>query len=116
MVSKQPRKKRKELFNLPLHKRRKQMSARLSEELSKTYKKRNVPVCKGDRVRIVRGDFRGKEGKVTSVDRKNYRLGIEGIAVKKISGKEIPVSVHPSKVMIIEMQVTDEERKKALGR
>lgn len=116
MVSKQPRKKRRELFNLPLHRRRKQMSARLSEELSKTWKKRNAPVRKGDRVRVMRGDFRGKEGKVTAVDRKNYRLGIEGLAAKKISGKETPVYVHPSKVMITEMSVTDEERKKALGR
>lgn len=115
--TKQPRKQRKRLYTLPLHKRRKQMSARLSDELRKTVKKRNVPIIKGDKVRVMRGEYYGKEGKVIMVDLKKYKIGIEGITVKKPkTGKEKPVPIHPSNVMITELKLTDEKRKKAIGR
>lgn len=44
MVSKQPRKQRKERFNAPLHVRQKLMHAMLSPELRKEYKKRSAQV------------------------------------------------------------------------
>jgi large subunit ribosomal protein L24 len=116
MTSKQPRKQRKRMYNMPLHKRGKQMSARLSDELRKTIKKRNVPLNKGDKVKVMRGENYGKEGKVTMVDLKNYKIGIEGIVVKKPNGKEVSIPIHPSNVMITELKLTDEKRKKAIGR
>jgi len=101
---------------MPLHQRRKQMSARLSDELRKTTKRRNVPVVKGDKVRIMRGKNTGKEGKVTMVDLRKYKIGVEGIVVKKPNGKEKPIPIHASNVMIIELKLTDEKRKKLLSR
>ena len=114
--TKQPRKQRKKLYNLPLHKRRKQMSARLSDELRKTIKKRNVPIVKGDKVKIMRGEYYGKEGKVTMIDYKYYKIGVEGVVVKKPTGKEKSIPIHPSNVMITELKLTDEKRKKSIGR
>jgi len=114
--TKQPRKQRKKLYNLPLHKRRKQMSARLSDELRKTIKKRNVPLIKGDKVKIMRGTHYGKEGKVTMIDYKYYKIGVEGVVVKKPNGKEKSIPIHPSNVMITELKLTDEKRKKSIGR
>ena len=114
--TKQPRKQRKKLYNLPLHKRRKQMSARLSDELRKTIKKRNVPLIKGDKVKIMRGTHYGKEGKVTMIDYKYYKIGVEGVVVKKPTGKEKSIPIHPSNVMITELKLTDEKRKKSIGR
>ena len=114
--TKQPRKQRKRLYNLPLHKRRKQMSARLSDELRKTIKKRNVPLIKGDKVKIMRGTHYGKEGKVTMIDYKYYKIGVEGVVVKKPTGKEKAIPIHPSNVMITELKLTDEKRKKSIGR
>jgi large subunit ribosomal protein L24 len=116
MKTKQPRKQRKRLYNLPLHKRGKQLSARLSDELRKTTKKRNLPIVKGDKVRIMRGKNTGKEGKVNMVDLKHYKIGVEGVAVKKPNGKEKPIPIHASNVMITELKMTDEKRKKAIGR
>ena len=116
MKTKQPRKQRKRLYNMPLHQRRKQMSARLSDELRKTTKRRNVPVVKGDKVKIMRGKNTGKEGKVTMVDLRKYKIGVEGIVVKKPNGKEKSVPIHASNVMIIELKLTDEKRKKLLSR
>jgi len=101
---------------MPLHKRKKQMSARLSDELRKTTKRRNLPVIRGDKVRVMRGKNFGKEGKVTMVDLRRYKIGIEGIVVKKPNGKEKSIPIHASNVMIIELKLTDEKRKKILGR
>lgn len=114
--SKKTRKKRKELYGLPLHKRHAHISAHLSKELRKTHKKRSFPVVKGDKVKIMRGRGRGKEAAVTGVDLRNYRIFIEGLVLKKPDGKEKPLPVHPSAVMITELKITDARRKAALGR
>ncbi|MBC7119559.1 MAG: 50S ribosomal protein L24, partial [Methanobacteriaceae archaeon] len=62
--SKQPRKQRKFLHNAPLHIRHKIMSANLSKELREEYNRRSLPVRKGDKVEIMRGDFKGHQGKI----------------------------------------------------
>ncbi|MGC9211805.1 MAG: 60S ribosomal protein L26, partial [Nitrososphaeria archaeon] len=33
---------------------------------------------------------------------------------KKVNGQEVPVKVHPSKVMIVELNLEDKKRKEAL--
>ncbi len=116
MVSKQPRKKRKELANKPLHKRRKEMSVHLSKELREKYGKRNIPVRTGDKVKVMRGTFKGKEGKVVEVDLKRYRVKVEGIVRKKADGTEVLVPIHPSNLMITELNLEDERRKAVLER
>ncbi len=116
MKSKQPRKQRKKLYNLPLHKRRKQLSARLSKELQEKYKKRSFPVVKGDKVKVMRGKFKGKEGKVIKVDLINFTLNIEGITTAKQKGDEIFVPIKASNVRITELNMNDQKRKKALMR
>ena len=65
---------------------------------------------------IMRGDRRGSEGKVTQVDRKNYRIFVEGANREKVDGTSIPVPIHPSKVMITRLNLDDKWRKKILER
>eukprot|EP00034_Subulatomonas_tetraspora_P000732 GABW01000997.1.p1 GENE.GABW01000997.1~~GABW01000997.1.p1 ORF type:complete len:57 (-),score=13.04 GABW01000997.1:54-224(-) len=43
------------------------MSAPLSSALREEYKVRSMPIRKDDEVKIVRGQFKGTEGKITSV-------------------------------------------------
>lgn len=116
MVSKKARKQRRERIFKPLHKRRKEMAARLSAELRKKWKKRSVPVRKGDKVKIITGDYKGKTGKVTKVDLRAYRINVEGIVRKKANGQEVAIPIHPSNVMIIDLEMSDAERKKILER
>ena len=71
-MSKQPRKQRKALYTAPLHKRHNSMSVHLSDDLKEEFNRRSFPVRKGDSVEIVRGDFRGTEGKVEGVDPVSY--------------------------------------------
>jgi large subunit ribosomal protein L24 len=65
---------------------------------------------------VMRGDRKGSEGKITQVDRKKYRIFIEGANREKVDGTQIPVPIHPSKVMITRLNLDDKWRKKALER
>lgn len=114
--TKQPRKQRKFLYNAPLHLRQKLMAAPLSKELREKYGIRNLPVREGDRVKVVRGDFKGKEGKVVEVDLKRYRIHIEGVTQTRVDGTEVFYPVHPSNVVITELNLDDDERKGIIER
>ncbi|HDI86583.1 MAG TPA: 50S ribosomal protein L24 [Candidatus Korarchaeota archaeon] len=116
ITSSKPSKQRKFLYTAPLHVRAKMMAATLSPELRARYGRRSFPVRKGDKVRIMRGDYAGREGKIIGVDREKYRIHIEGLTRKRADGTEVPIPIHPSKVMIIELDLSDERRKAALER
>jgi large subunit ribosomal protein L24 len=91
------------------------MSASLSGELQVKYGCRSLPVRKGDKVRIMRGDFKKLEGEVTKVDLKKEALYVEGATVTKVDGTQVQRPIHPSKVAIIEL-VEDKWRSKILER
>ncbi|MHC1579575.1 MAG: 50S ribosomal protein L24 [Candidatus Alkanophagales archaeon] len=114
--SKQPRKQRLAMYEAPLHVRRKFLSAPLSKELREKYGRRSLPVRKGDTVRILRGDFKGKEGKVTAVDLKRGVIFVEGVVVAKADLSEVPRPVHPSNVMITKLDLKDKWRARILER
>ncbi len=116
MKSKQPRKQRKARYNAPLHRRHKFMSAPLSEELRDKYEKRSFPVRKGDMVRVVRGDDKGKEGKVRSLDMKRERITVEGVVVARSDLSEVPRPIYPSNVAITKLELKDKLREIALMR
>jgi len=108
---KKPGKQRKRLYNAPAHLRHKFMAAPLSQELISSKGAKTLPVRKGDTVRIMRGDHKGFEGKVSRIDLKRYRIFIEGLTREKVDGTNIFVSVHPSKVMIRNLNLDDKWRK-----
>ncbi len=110
--SKQPRKQRKYTANAPLHIKRKLLSVNLSKELRKEHKIRNIPVRKGDTVRITRGKFKKKRGKVTEVRVKTSDVIIEGIQIKKQDGSKVNVKLKPSNLQITELNLEDKKRLK----
>ncbi|MEM3580667.1 MAG: 50S ribosomal protein L24 [Candidatus Bathyarchaeia archaeon] len=111
-----PSKQRKMLFQAPDHIRYKHFSAPLSPELRKSYGTRSLPVRSGDTVHVLRGDHKGFEGKVARVDRKKFRIYVEGLTREKVDGSTVFVPVHPSKVMITKLNLDDKWRKKILER
>ena len=115
-ASKQPRKQRRAYFQAPLHKRQKLMSAPLSRELREKYGVRRLPIRKGDKVRIMRGDFKGHEDKVVRVDLKRYVIYVDGVTLTKADGTPVFRPIHPSNVMIIELNLDDPWRRKILER
>ena len=114
--SKQPRKQRKYKANAPLHLKRKLLSVNLSRELRKKYSKRNIPVRKGDVVKIMKGKFKKKQGKVLEVKTKFEKIYVDGINIKKIDGSRVNVPLKSQNLQIIELNLDDKKRIKKLGR
>jgi large subunit ribosomal protein L24 len=109
-ASKQPRKQRKYSANAPLHLKAKLLSVNLSKPLRKTVGKRNIQVRKDDKVKVMRGKFKGHQGKVTSVNIKYAKIYIDGIQTTKMDNSKANVPLKPSNLQIIEMT----ERKKKI--
>lgn len=116
LISSKPSKQRKARYNTPLHRLHKLMSAHLSRELREKYGRRSLPVRKGDTVKIMKGEFKGIEGKVTKVDRKRQFVYVENVTVKKADGSTRPRPISVSNVMIMNLNLDDEYRKEILTR
>lgn len=114
--SKQPRKQRKYRYNAPLHIRQSFTNANLSQELRSKYKKRKFPLKVGDSVKVMRGNFKGKSGKVSKVDLREVKVYIEGLKRKKSDGKEVQVPFKPSNLQIISLNMEDKKRTKIADR
>lgn len=114
--SKQPRKQRKYRYNAPLHTKRKFMSVHLSKELKQKYKKRNIGVRTGDKVRVLRGSFRKKEGKVERADVKHTKVYITGLEKVKRDGSKVLVPFEPSNLIITDLNIDDKKRQQTLER
>jgi large subunit ribosomal protein L24 len=114
--SRQPRKQRRALYNAPLHARHRLLTARLSEDLQRQYGVKRLPVRKGDTVLILRGDFKGVRGKVMEVDLRKMRIHVENATMKKPGGETVYYPIHPSKIMIVELDTSDKRRLEAIER
>lgn len=114
--SKQPRKQRKYRYNAPLHIKSKFLASHLSKELRKKYNKRNATVRKGDKIKILRGQFKGKVGKIDRVDLKRTKVYITGIEIAKKDGTKTFYPIHPSNLLITELNLDDKKRVKTLER
>jgi large subunit ribosomal protein L24 len=92
------------------------MSVTLSRDLREEHGKRSMPVRTGDTVLVMRGDFKGHEGKVEKVDLKDYRVIVEGANVQKPDGNQVMFPIHPSNLMIVEMDLIDDRRNNIIER
>lgn len=115
MVSKQPRKQRLARWLAPHHVKHKFLSAPLSRELREKHGTRSLPVRKGDKVKIMRGDFKRMEGEVTRVNPKRGVIYVEGATTTKVDGTQVPRPIHPSNVTLLTL-VEDKMRAKVLER
>jgi len=108
--SSQPRKQRKYIAKAPLHLKRKLLSANLSKDLRKKQGIRSAVLRKGDTVKIMKGKFKNKTGKIVDVFTKKMKVTIEGIQVKKQDGSKVNVKMQPSNLQITELVLTDRKR------
>jgi large subunit ribosomal protein L24 len=92
---------------------RKTAGKRLSSRHAKNAERQKMHISKGDTVRVMRGDEKGREGKVMRVFPKNGRALIEGINLVKMHRKarnadeqsgirEAPAPVHSSNLMLLD--------------
>jgi len=111
--SSQPRKQRKYRANAPLHIKGKFLASHLVKELREKHKKRSIRVRTGDKVRILRGNYKGREGKVTSVNIQSGKIFVEKIEfVKKDGATKVQYPLNASNLMIMELDTSDKKRLK----
>ena len=86
---------------------------RLHARHAENAKRMKLHVSKGDTVRVMRGEDKGKEGKVLRVFLKTGRVLVEGVNMVKMHRKartaeeqsgirEAPASLHSSNVMLLD--------------
>jgi large subunit ribosomal protein L24 len=84
----------------------------------------NMHVSKGDTVRVMRGDEKGKEGKVLRINRQTGRVVVEGVNIVKMHRKartaeeqsgirEAPAPVHSSNLMLLDPKSGEPTRTRA---
>lgn len=72
---------------------------------------RNVKIKKDDKIKIVRGQFKGKIGNVKMVMTKKSKVFVENIQNVKNDGTKTYYPLDPSNLIIIELNLTDKKRK-----
>ncbi len=90
--------------------RQKYLHARLEKKLADKYKLRSIQIRKGDTIKVLRGDFRDREGKVAKVNLKDETIEVDGVTVHKADGSEVSRPIHPSNVIVTKLEVKDKRR------
>ena len=123
MSSKQPRKQRLARYTAPYHRRHREMSSPIDKGLRERQLSRGfmypraMPVKKGDRVMIVRGEGKSKSATAVSlVDRKARKVYVEGFTYFKSDGTELQRPIDASNLVIINPDWSDIRRRKILNR
>jgi large subunit ribosomal protein L24 len=98
------------LLHVSKHQLDKMIGATLSDILRQQYGRRSARVIKGDSVRVMRGEYKGVEGKVDRVNVKFGTLIVEGIQHEKVKGGQVKVPIHASNVMITSVKTDDKLR------
>ena len=119
MSSKQPRKQRLAHYTAPYHRRHREMSSPIDKGLRERQLSRGfmypraMPVKKGDRVMIVRGEGKSKSATAVSlVDRKARKVYVEGFTYFKSDGTELQRPIDASNLVIINPDWSDIRRRK----
>ncbi len=102
------------LIHVSKHQRDKMLGASLADELREQHKKKTLRVVKGDSIMVVRGEYKGRGGKVEDVDTERGTLHIEGMQREKIRGGQVKVPIHASNVKITSLNLEDKYRSNRL--
>jgi len=106
-----PSKSRNNLIHrASFHTRSKQLGSQLSEDLRKKYGKKSVRVIKGDSIKIVRGEFKGVDGKISKVLTKKNSVSVEGVKKEKTKGEKFDVYIHTSNLLVTDLNTDDKWR------
>ena len=98
------------LFQATLQTRSKQMGANLSKDLQKKYGKKSARVIEGDSVTILRGEFKGVDGKVSKISTQKSSVAIDGVKKEKTKGDKFDVYIHSSNLVITSLNGDDKWR------
>jgi len=109
-----PRRQRKALYSADSFERRLRMGVPLSRELRSRFRRRAVPIRKGDTVRVLSGSFAGREERVAKVHRRDYRVTLDNVTLKTAEDKLKPLTLGVSNLVITRLNLSDAWRRRSL--
>jgi len=91
---------------------------------------RSLPIRKGDRVRVVRGqpyigknppvkmrdEYRDRPHRVTGINSRKRKIFVEGKTYEKADGSKVPFPIDPSNVVIVNPDWSDPRRRQIISR
>ncbi len=98
------------IFQATMQTKSKQLGANLSKDLQKKYGKKSARVVEGDSVTILRGEFKGVDGKVSKISTQKTSVAIEGVKKEKTKGDKFDVYIHTSNLVITSLNGDDKWR------
>merc|ERR1712224_499178 len=88
-------------------KRRIMMSSSLNPGLKKKHGMSAVPIRSGDEVVVICGEFKGGEGKVTTIDRKRAVVYVERVKEEFVKARSANIRIAPSNLVITKLKATN---------
>jgi large subunit ribosomal protein L24 len=98
------------IYQATLQTRSKQMGSALSKDLQKKYGKKSVRVIEGDSITILRGEFKGVDGKISKISTQKTSVAIEGVKKEKTKGDKFDVYIHTSNLVVTSLNSSDKWR------
>ena len=98
------------IFQATMQTRSKQMGSALSKDLQKKYGKKSARIIEGDSVTILRGEFKGVDGKISKISTQKSSVAIEGVKKEKTKGDKFDVYIHTSNLVITSLNSSDKWR------
>ena len=107
-----PDTERRKYYHARLHEKRRALHVHLSKDLRGKLKKKTRAILarRGDRVKILRGPGKGKEGKIVRIDVSKRKIFVEGVSIKNARGKETLLPLQPSNLMLVSIEETKERK------
>ena len=109
-----PRRQRKALYTASTSERRRRMAVPLSRELRRRYGRRQIPVRKGDTVRILSGSYVGREERVAKVNLRSYSVTLDNVTGKTADAKLKPLPVRTAHLVLTKLNLADPWRRRVL--
>ncbi len=98
------------IYKATFQTKNKQLGSALSKDLHKKYGKSSVRVIEGDSVKILRGEFKGVDGKIAKVSTQKSSVAIEGVKKEKTKGDKFDVYIHTSNLVVTSLNGEDKRR------
>ena len=98
------------IYQATFQTRSKQLGSALSKDLQKKYGKKSARAIEGDSVTILRGEFKGVDGKISKISTQKTSVAIEGVKKEKTKGDKFDVYIHTSNLVITSLNSNDKWR------
>ena len=98
------KRERRKRYGAKLHQKKAHMRVHVAKEARGEKKPRSEIVNKGDTVKVLRGDHKGKSAKVMRVSHLKRMVYLEGISKRNARGVEALVPFEPSNLIITGMK------------